>query len=100
MLFGAPLPNSFGPLLSLRIPHPPALRDTLLARRWTQAEALKLGILDEVIDDKDEKLKSGETGKLMQRAMEVAQREGEKVGSGAWGPIKVSSLNKSLMEPG
>jgi enoyl-CoA hydratase/carnithine racemase len=87
LTFGSPLPNSFGPFLSLRIPHPPHLRDTLLARRWKQSEAVEIGLLDEVVDDTGE----GKEGAVVKRAMEIARREAPKVGAGSWGAIKVSS---------
>jgi len=78
--FGSPLPNSFSHILKLRIPHPPHLRDTLLAKRWTQAELLQAGLVDEVVDG----------GKLLNVAVERAVIEGAKIGAGAWGTIKVS----------
>jgi enoyl-CoA hydratase/carnithine racemase len=64
----------------MRIPHPPHLRDTLLAKRWTQAELLSAGLVDEVVDG----------DRLMHAAVERAVKEGAKVGAGAWGTIKVS----------
>ena len=74
------MPNSFSSILKLRIPHPTHLRDTLLAKRWTQAELLQAGLVDEVVDG----------GKLMNVAVERAVKEGAKIGAGAWGAIKVS----------
>ena len=64
----------------MRIPHPPHLRDTLLAKRWTQPELLSAGLVDEVVDG----------DKLMNAAVERAVKEGVKVGAGAWGALKVS----------
>lgn len=91
LTFSSPLPNSFAPILSQRIPHPQHLRDTLLARRWKQSEALSMGILDEVVDDANEASEAGGEGhgKLVKRAIEVGVREGVKVGPGSWGAMKV-----------
>lgn len=86
LTFSSPLPNSFAPLLAQRIPHPPHLRDTLLARRWKQAEALEMGILDEVVDDTTPQ----NEGRLLQRAIEIGEREGVKIAPGSWGAMKVS----------
>lgn len=59
----------------------PALRDTLLAKRWTQPELLKHGLIDEAVP----------ADKVLPRALEVAKAEGAKVGLGTWGSIKVSA---------
>ncbi|GFZ43328.1 hypothetical protein JCM24511_01048 [Saitozyma sp. JCM 24511] len=84
LAFGSPLPNSFGPFLAQRIPHPPHLRDTLLARRWKQSEALQIGLLDEIVDN----TQPGSDGKLLERALEIAQREAPKIAAGSWGAMK------------
>ncbi|WVW80403.1 hypothetical protein I302_102384 [Kwoniella bestiolae CBS 10118] len=84
--FGSPLPNSFNALLSLRIPNPQQHRDTLLARRWTQQELLSMGLVDEVVEP--EQVKG--------RAVEVGQKEGGKIASGAWGAIKRGAYHQVL----
>ncbi|KAK4688468.1 hypothetical protein P7C73_g1659, partial [Tremellales sp. Uapishka_1] len=78
LTFASPLPNSFPALLTLRIPHPPDLRDTLLARRWTQKELLERGIVDAIIGP----------GELVKTAIEWGVKEGPKAGPGSWGSIK------------
>jgi enoyl-CoA hydratase/carnithine racemase len=80
LAFGSPLPSSFSALLRLKILDPNHLRDTLLAHRWTQAQLVEAGLVDEVVEHE----------KLLDRALERGREEGKKVGSGAWGSIKVS----------
>jgi enoyl-CoA hydratase/carnithine racemase len=79
LAFGSSLPNSFSSLLRLKIPNPNHLRDTLLARRWTQKDLLAAHLVDEVVE--------GE--RLLERARERAIEEGMKIRAGAWGIIKV-----------
>ena len=79
MQFGAPMPNSFAALLKLKFANPTDLRDTLLAKRWTQSELLERKLIDEIAPP----------DQLMSKAVELAKREGSKVGSGVWGQIKV-----------
>nr|ODN86394.1 enoyl-CoA hydratase/isomerase [Cryptococcus depauperatus CBS 7841] len=78
LTFGAPLPNSFSSMLVSRIPHPQHLRDTLLARRWTQKELINIGLIDEVVEQQQ----------VISRAVEYGAKEGIKVASGSWGLIK------------
>ena len=87
MVFGSPLPNSFCAFLSLRIPDPQQLRDTLLAHRWTQPELLKARLVDEVVDD----------AKVVERAVEVGVRDGGRIAAGSWGAIKVGLLLTRLV---
>ncbi|ORY24682.1 ClpP/crotonase-like domain-containing protein [Naematelia encephala] len=82
--FGSPIPNSFAALLRLRIPHPPHLTQTMLAKRWTQPELLQAGLVDAVVDDQGE----GKERRLLEVAVEWANREGQRVKGGAWGSIK------------
>ncbi|WVQ71084.1 hypothetical protein IAR50_000609 [Cryptococcus sp. DSM 104548] len=84
--FGAPLPNSFGAFLPALITNPQHLRDTMLAKRWTQPELLKAGLIDEI----------AEPGDLLKRAVEVGEREGVKVAPGSWGLIK-EDLRKPIL---
>lgn len=51
----------------------------MLAKRWTQAELLQAGLVDEVVDP----------DKLVNVAIKRGVKEGTKVGAGAWGMIKV-----------
>lgn len=60
----------------------PVLRDTLLAKRWKQSELLAHGLIDEMVPE----------AKVLERSIEVATREGAKMGSGTWGAIKVGLL--------
>jgi enoyl-CoA hydratase/carnithine racemase len=81
IFLGVPLPNSFNTLLKQRMSYP-ALRDTLLGKRWKQSELLAAGIIDEIVDDsKDPKA-------VVKRAIELGTEEGPKVAKGAWGGIK------------
>ncbi|WVN90185.1 uncharacterized protein L203_105421 [Cryptococcus depauperatus CBS 7841] len=82
LTFGAPLPNSFSSMLVSRIPHPQHLRDTLLARRWTQKELINIGLIDEVVEQQQ----------VISRAVEYGAKEGIKVASGSWGLIKVGTV--------
>ncbi|BEJ11769.1 hypothetical protein CspHIS471_0202290 [Cutaneotrichosporon sp. HIS471] len=77
LLIGLPLPNSFASLLEMRLSKP-ALRDTMLAKRWKQSELLANGIIDEVAPE----------AQVVSRSIELAQQEGAKVGMGVWGAIK------------
>ena len=54
----------------------------MLAKRWTQAELLQAGLVDEVVDP----------DKLVNVAIERGVKEGIKVGAGAWGMIKVGQV--------
>ncbi|WVR05613.1 hypothetical protein IAU60_002635 [Kwoniella sp. DSM 27419] len=76
--FGSPLPNSFDALLSARIPDPTQLRDTLLARRWTQPELQSMGLVDAVVPPEQ----------VLSRALEIAAKESPNVAAGSWGAIK------------
>ncbi|OCF32917.1 enoyl-CoA hydratase/isomerase [Kwoniella heveanensis BCC8398] len=80
LAFGSPLPNSFNALLALRIPNLQQQRDTLMARRWTQPELLKMGLLDEIVEPGP--------GALDDKAVELGVREGGKIAAGSWGAIK------------
>ncbi|WVO17729.1 hypothetical protein L204_105427 [Cryptococcus depauperatus] len=82
LTFGAPLPHSFSSMLVSRIPHPQHLRDTLLARRWTQKELINIGLIDEVVEQQQ----------VISRAVEYGAKEGIKVASGSWGLIKVGTV--------
>ncbi|TYJ52181.1 hypothetical protein B9479_007226 [Cryptococcus floricola] len=84
--FGAPLPNSFGAFLPALIPNPQHLRDTMLARRWTQPELLEIGLIDEIVKPEE----------VLKRAIEVGEREGPKVAPGSWGLIK-EDLRKPII---
>ncbi|ODN84292.1 hypothetical protein L202_00273 [Cryptococcus amylolentus CBS 6039] len=84
--FGAPLPNSFGAFLPTLIPNPQHLRDTMLARRWTQPELLEIGLIDEIVKPEE----------VLKRAIEVGEREGPKVAPGSWGLIK-EDLRKPII---
>ena len=77
----------------MKLPNPRDLRDTLLARRWTQAELVKLGLVDEVVDDIREK------SALVRRAVEIGIKEGPLVGPGSWGTIKVCCAVQSATSP-
>ena len=90
--FSSPLPNSFAAFLRLRIPHPPHLRDTLLGRRWTQAQALDAGIIDEIVEATGAEA-------VVSRAVEIGQREGVKAAPGPWGMIKVSPCPLDFCHP-
>lgn len=94
MSFGSPLPNSFGRILSLRLPHPPHLRDCLLGHRFNQKQLAEMGLIDG----------QAEPEKLMERCLELGVTEGARVGWGVWGIIKVghdylqfTSLNHHLL---
>lgn len=63
----------------MRLPKPVDLRNTLLGVRFNQKDLLGMGLIDEIVDE----------AKLLQRAMDVAAKEGEKVGHGVWGSLKV-----------
>ncbi|WVF70661.1 hypothetical protein IAT40_005454 [Kwoniella sp. CBS 6097] len=80
LAFGSPLPNSFNALLALRIPNPKEQRDTLMARRWTQPELLKMGLLDEIVEPGSDSLDK--------KALEIAVKEGGRIAAGSWGAIK------------
>jgi enoyl-CoA hydratase/carnithine racemase len=82
IFLGVPLPNSFNTWLRLRLT-PVALRDTLLGKRWVQADLLKHGIIDEIVDDAPPN-----QGALIERAIKLGQLEGQKSALGAWGTIK------------
>ncbi|ADV21442.1 enoyl-CoA hydratase/isomerase [Cryptococcus gattii E566] len=84
--FGSPLPNSFSTLLANRIPNPQHLRDTLLARRWTQPELLKIGLVDKVV----------EQDKVIEEAVELGAKEGIQVAPGSWGLIKEGTFRPIL----
>lgn len=73
-----------------RLPNHKHHRSTLLAHRWTQKEALEIGILDEIVNDVGE----GNEGKLLERAIEIGIREGIKIAPGSWGAMKVSYFLK------
>ncbi|KAL7423712.1 hypothetical protein Q5752_001294 [Cryptotrichosporon argae] len=86
--FGSPFPNSFSALLALKIP-PRHLRDTLLGKRWAQRELLDVGLVDAVVDDSAGSAPvNGQLGAVVRQAVEVGEREGKKVGLGAWDAIK------------
>ena len=74
-------------MIRLRFPNPAHHRDTMLAKRWTQAELLKIGMLDAVV----------EGDKVLQTALEMGLKEGPKVGAGPWGLIKVSLVSSSSL---
>lgn len=86
----------FASLLSHKHPSPQVLRKTLLGHRWTAQELLDNGLVDalsgaELIQDPGK----GPQGRdLLQVAVDIAEREGAKVGAGggAWGGIKVRIL--------
>ena len=82
IFLGVPLPNSFNTWLRLRLPYP-ALRDTLLGKRWKQSELLAAGMIDEIVDDAPPNQKA-----LIDRAIALGKQEGPKVALGAWGSIK------------
>ena len=79
MSFGSPLPNSFGSILRIRLPSPQHQRDCLLGHRFNQAQLTSMGLLDG----------TAEPEKLMETCEELALREGQRVGWGVWGIIKV-----------
>lgn len=51
----------------------------MLARRWTQPELLKIGLVDKVV----------EQDKVIEQAIELGAKEGIRVAPGSWGLIKV-----------
>lgn len=77
LTFGSPLPNSFARFFRMRIP-PSALRDLGMAKRFAQAELLQLGLVDAVVPPAE----------VQARALELAEREGQKAAGGSWGAIK------------
>ena len=79
LVFGSPIPNSFGAILRLRMPYGNHLRDTMLAKRWTQKDLLEAHLVDLVV----------EQDQVVSKAVELGVSEGAKVGAGAWGQIKV-----------
>lgn len=79
MSFGSPLPNSFGRILPLRLPHPQHLRNCLLGHRFNQKQLTEMGLIDG----------QAESEKLIDKCVELAQSEGQRVGWGVWGIIKV-----------
>lgn len=82
MSFGSPLPNSFSTILRLRLPKPQHQRDCLLGHRFNQQQLTEMGLLDG----------TAEPEKLMDTCIELAQKEGPRVGWGVWGIIKVSMV--------
>ncbi|GMK56395.1 hypothetical protein CspeluHIS016_0302350 [Cutaneotrichosporon spelunceum] len=82
LLIGLPLPNSFASFLELRLAKP-ALRDTMLAKRWTQSELLAHGLIDGVAPPAD----------VVARSIALGEQEGAKVGAGVWGEIKDGLLH-------
>lgn len=82
MSFGSPLPNSFGRILSLRLPHPPHLRDCLLGHRFNQKQLTDMGLIDGQVEPEQ----------LMEKCIELGVKEGSRVGWGVWGIIKVGPL--------
>lgn len=59
------------------------MRDILIGKRFTQGEALAIGLLDQIVDD------GGDHEILVRRAIERGAAEGKVVASGAWSGIKV-----------
>ncbi|WVQ97034.1 hypothetical protein IAU59_004144 [Kwoniella sp. CBS 9459] len=88
LAFGSPLPNSFNALLALRIPNPREQRDTLMARRWTQPELLKMGLLDEIVESGSGSGSGSGTDALDRKALEIGVKEGGRIAAGSWGAIK------------
>jgi enoyl-CoA hydratase/carnithine racemase len=86
MSFGSPLPNSFSTILQLRLPKPQHQRDCLLGHRFNQQQLTEMGLLDGTADPE----------KLMDTCIELAQKEGPRVGWGVWGIIKVSMVQSSI----
>lgn len=81
VFMGVPLPNSFNTILKNRMPFQ-ALRDTLLGKRWMQADLIKAGIIDEIVDV------SQDPKAVAKRALELGLQEGPKIGARAWGGLK------------
>lgn len=84
LVFGSPIPNSFGAILRLRMPYGNHLRDTMLAKRWTQKDLLEAHLVDLVV----------EQDQVVSKAVELGVSEGAKVAGGAWGQIKVSPISR------
>jgi hypothetical protein len=89
VLIGMPLNAPDCALLRTRLPpgsgdgsYPGwAMRDVLLGKRWTQSEALAIGMIDEIVP--------GDQESLLERAVARGADEGRVVASGAYGAIKV-----------
>ena len=69
--------------MSAKIPHSQYLRDTLMARRWTQTELLSSSLVDEIVDTAENE------GALVARAIQLGIEKGPVVGPGSWGCLKV-----------
>lgn len=87
MSFGSPLPNSFGRILRMRLPSPPHLRDCLLGHRFNQKQLTDMGLLDG----------QAEGDKLIEACVQLGLKEGQRVGWGVWGIIKVSSTSPYIV---
>lgn len=66
-------------LLKTKIAGGVPMRDVMLGKRWTQPEALAIGLVDEVVDAE----------RLLGRAVERGAIQGKVVAGGAWGLLKV-----------
>ncbi len=88
--FGAAFPPQFGALLAHHITDRQILRAVALGKRFTPPELLAAKIVDETVDG----------ARVVERAIEVAQEEGGKVGLGSWGGIRVGAPGGRGPEPG
>ncbi|TFY80659.1 hypothetical protein EWM64_g3356 [Hericium alpestre] len=79
--FGAPYPPSFGALLRAKLPSAATLRTLALeGHRWTPPDAIKAGIVDELV--------SGGTEIVLERAVRVGSEKAALAREGAWGLIR------------
>ncbi|KAF8332626.1 ClpP/crotonase [Cantharellus anzutake] len=82
LTFGAPLPTSMAAILKFRHPTSEALRKTCLeAHRWTPAEILAIGMVDQLSEEPN-------TQSVLKAAHALAKQRAPLAKTGVWGLIK------------
>lgn len=84
VVIGVPIVGATAMLLRAKLT-PIALRDAITGKRFAQKDLLRLGIVDEVVDDRRD------PARLLERAVELGRIEGDRAKGGSLGSIKVRS---------
>lgn len=82
LLIGEPIPSDVSNVLKARI-SPTYWTKVIMAHRWTAAEALAAGFVDETVDND-----GPNAGQLLRRAKGLATEKVPLVHTGVWGAIK------------